>query len=73
MSPLLHASRGPGKTIIDNTSKMGLYFYGPGSCSINHNFMSMVNYFCSLKDGILCPFAYKFTDGFNIFNNKNDM
>jgi hypothetical protein len=35
--------------------------------------MSFMNKFCGYRDGILCPFAFKFTDGNHFVDNKNDM
>lgn len=51
----------------------GIYFYGPGKCSVNYKLMNLLNKVCHIRDGLFCQFAYKFTDGIHFFDNKNDM
>ena len=74
MSPLLMITRGPGKKVVDFlTTIFNLNYYGPGQCDYSKHEMSIYNKLCSYKDGLLCPFGYRFTEKPDFSVNHNDM
>ena len=74
MSPLLLPTQGVGKSILmPIIDGLKLNYYGPGQCGINLRRIKLLNTVCGFKNGLLCPFGFRFTEKFHFSTEKNDL